>query len=342
MKNVLLIALSMIMKKHKKLYMVEHGITSVTEGTKAIAKRSNVSYNTLRSMESSSYIPSRDVTTRILQSGIYPFVYSRLISLLAVIELMGKEIQLKTFDKVLSAVSNDPDLYSLVAKFGESLEGTDENQQADHLIPYFLYEHNLIKEMEDYLAPVHRTKYYAKFIEDESVIPTLVGMWNQLTPEVAPDVESFRQGWLRNKDSKTVVYRDNTCKEIMGFFSLIPLTEQGLTGILNGSIQSGSDMDINQHVGTSFVDCASIFVGMIAGKNSYCASYVIAEMFDQLIPLLNYSKANNLTARGRTVQGKAIMQRFSFEKIKGSEMSICYLTDGWMDKHRIPKVLSYR
>ena len=343
MKNVLLIALSMLMKKHKKLYMIEQNMPSLTAASKKIAEQCHISYNTLRAIESSSYIPSRDISTRLLQAHIYPFVYSRWVSLIAVIELIGKDMDVSfSFDRVLKAVDNDPELYSLVKKFSDSFLNANDRLLVDNLIPYFLYENNLIKEIEDYLSPVHRTKYYAKFISNESEIPRLVNIWQTLTPEVAPSVEAFRQGWLRNKDSKTVVYRDNTCQEVMGFFSLIPLTASGLQGILNGSIQSGSDMDLEQHVGTSFKDCASIFVGMIACKNRYCASYVISEMFDQLIPLLNESTADNLTARGRTLQGKAIMQRFSFEPIPGNEMSICYLTDDWMDRHRITRVLSYR
>lgn len=339
MKNVLLVALTIVMKKHKKQYMLEHGIQSVVEATQLIAEQCNISYNTLRTLESSSYIPSRDVTTRLLQSGIYPFTYSNFISLLAVIELMGKEMRPQSFDKVLSAVSNDPELYTLVTSFSDAFS---DEALADNLIPYHLYEYGLIRAVEDYLIPLHRSHYYAKFIDNEDVIPQLVDIWQKLTPEVAPSVESFRQGWLRNKASKTVIYRDNTCKEVMGFYSLIPLSEAGLEGILDCSIQSGSDMIIEEHIAPSFSECSSIFVGMIAGLNRYCASYVISEMMSQIIPMLNHTKATNVTARGRTLQGKAIMQRFSFEKIKGSEMSICYLTDSWMDKHKVQRILSYR
>ena len=338
MKNAIFVALATIMKNYKKEFMIKNGIESLTDGTKAIAEKSNIGYNTLRSIESASYIPSRAVTNRLLETDVYPFNYSSFISLMAIIELIGTEMKPNCLSRALNVVSSDPDLSLLISRFYEAF---DDEIIDDNFIMYRIYEHGLIRALNDYLNPIVKHRYFTKFVDDEALFPDLLRLWKQFFPDTILTIDDFKREWLHNKTSKVVLFRDSSCSELIGFYSLRPFNDYGFKCLLDGSVVTIKEIDFDKHFSPSFYESTCIYIGQIAGQNAYASSFVIAELFHQTLPILYNSKLKCLASRGVTPAGKAMMKRFDFQKAKGSEISLCYITDDWMRKHNIQHMLSF-
>ena len=345
MRNPLSMALGMVLKSHKDTYRSQAQCRA-KDLNEEIADRTAISVSLLGGLEAGTHQASQATASRLVLSPYYPLSHSRFLLLVGVLESLGKQFQDKAHfqsrvDTLLEAVDVEAlsDILKLCLLIPESMSTT--------ATKFKIHELGLFSAVYKFVSTNHelplkkRTKYFAEFAKTEAQILTMIDLWGDLLDGRAPDPQVFLNRWRKNPQMATIIYSDDTCENIVGYYVLTPLSEQAVTSLMTAKYRLPREIP-NEDICSSYSEAHGLFLSFIAGMNKYANAHVIAEMFRQISSLVHSPNITSVFTRHASHEGKHLMDKFGFGLIKGSEISVLTLTQDKLEQFQVDRVLSYR
>ena len=342
------ISLGMILKRQKDHYRETIGITS-REASDSIAKDCAISSSMLGGLEAGTHVASQNVASRIALSEFYKFDYSNFLLFVGLaqavgLNLRGNEDYKSKVDQIIPRIGRD-DLREVLEQ-SKSIDITKSSAG----IKYQIHDTGLYNQLgvflsgenHQHLSSGRRTKYFADFATKDDlhyIKKTRAERINAINPNAANlDYEFFHTRYLINDRIATIIYRDSSKAEKMGYFVIYPINKKGVDNLFN-SDQKRVTPDV---ITSTFEECCGIWMGIIVGGNDYASGIIISEMIEHIKPLLFLPNLRHLFTAPGSSEGLRLMERFGFEKIKGSRVYTLTITESRLQQFGIERILNFR